>query len=548
MECVIHFLRLYRAAGYSGWSLYSEMIASSSGKQGTKTWMARKLREWAIDFCEDSKLPTHLYGQFTSAILANEDIAADIHLHLQSLGKWVSAKQIVRYVATPEFQARLHVKRCITERTAQQWMKRMGYRWKKEVKGQYSNGHERSDVVHFCQHVFLPRWKELEARTRWWTQGHSEQSISHDAAMRAFLGNDQDARVVVIWRHDESTFYANDHRTICWVHETEGAKIKAKGEGVSLMIGRFVSLDYGWLKAKTAGPDGSMDDAEVALCPGKARDGYQTNEDILAQATRVMNTLDRDYPREKHVFAYDNAKIHTARAPDALSALKVTLGPSANFNKTKVNGVAKTVRMCDGRFKDNSPQSLYLPNGRFKGAKTLIMERRAKGHDLPDLDARNPINNKKLHLECHNFKCRYEDSRSCCLKKILYCEPDFQAQKSQLEEHCEVRGYEVIFFPKYHPELNFIEQCWGYAKRVYRMFPESTKEADLTRNVNEALESVPLESMQRFVTCSSRFADAYFHGLNRAEAAWTNKRYRGHRTLPADYLRDVENEFRAKQL
>ncbi|CAK5277253.1 unnamed protein product [Mycena citricolor] len=105
MECVIRFLRLYCAAGYSGWSLYSEMIASSSGKQGTKTWMARKLREWAIDFCGDSKLPTHLYGRFTSTILADEDIAVDIHLHLQSLGKWVSAKQIVRYVATPEFQA-----------------------------------------------------------------------------------------------------------------------------------------------------------------------------------------------------------------------------------------------------------------------------------------------------------------------------------------------------------------------------------------------------------------------------------------------------------
>jgi transposase len=58
-------------------------------------------------------------------------------------------------------------------------------------------------------------------------------------------------------------------------------------------------------------------------------------------------------------------------------------------------------------------------------------------------------------------------------------EPDFQAQKSMLEEHCAKQGYEVIFFPKFHLELNFIEQCWGYAKRVYRMFPESSSEEDL---------------------------------------------------------------------
>lgn len=46
------------------------------------------------------------------------------------------------------------------------------------------------------------------------------------------------------------------------------------------------------------------------------------------------------------------------------------------------------------------------------------------------------------------------------------------------------------------------------------MFPDSKSVADLERNMLAALEAVPLESMRRFATRSSRFADAYFCGLN----------------------------------
>ncbi|OAX42499.1 hypothetical protein K503DRAFT_683243, partial [Rhizopogon vinicolor AM-OR11-026] len=54
--------------------------------------------------------------------------------------------------------------------------------------------------------------------------------------------------------------------------------------------------------------------------------------------------------------------------------------------------------------------------------------------------------------------------------------------------------------------LNFIEQCWGYSKRVYREFPMSSKEADLERNV--------LAALRLFSTRSLRFMDAYRRGLN----------------------------------
>ncbi|KAJ6455552.1 hypothetical protein C8R47DRAFT_934077, partial [Mycena vitilis] len=250
LECVIRFLRLYKTSGYSGWTLHSESVARASGKTGSKTWLGRKLREWAINFCADSKnIPNHMYGRFNASIMSDEDIAGDIHLHLQSLGKWVSAKEIVRYVATPDFQARLSVKRKITIRTAQRWMKKMGYRWKREPKGMYSDGHERDDVVKYRQTVFLPRWRDFESRSRWYSGTQTDEQVDFDGRMRAYMSSAVDARVVVIWRHDESTFYCNDRRDLRWIHKSEKATIKAKGEGASQMVGDFVCDVYGWLKS-----------------------------------------------------------------------------------------------------------------------------------------------------------------------------------------------------------------------------------------------------------------------------------------------------------
>ncbi|KAJ7914144.1 hypothetical protein B0H13DRAFT_2325590 [Mycena leptocephala] len=59
---------------------------------------------------------------------------------------------------------------------------------------------------------------------------------------------------------------------------------------------------------------------------------------------------------------------------------------------------------------------------------------------------------------------------------------------------------------------------WGFAKRVYRMFPSSSKEEDLEHNMNAALDAVPLKSMRKFARRSDRFIDAYRKGLDGVQA------------------------------
>ena len=91
-------------------------------------------------------------------------------------------------------------------------------------------------------------------------------------------------------------------------------------------------------------------------------------------------------------------------------------------------------------------------------------------------------------------KCTSNDYCAWC---ILQNQPDFTEHKSLIQENIESMGHYCLFLPKYHCELNFIEQCWSYAKQIYRMFPTSSKEEDLERNMNAALDAVPIETMRK---------------------------------------------------
>jgi hypothetical protein len=200
-----------------------------------------------------------------------------------------------------------------------------------------------------------------------------------------------------------------------------------------------------------------------------------------------MDILEKHYPDDKHVLLFDNATTHQKRADDALSASKMPkFTPKLGKNwGVETNVICedgkpvygadgklqkKKVQMTDGTFADGSSQALYFPEGHpqegiFKGMAVILEER-----GFADAS--------KLKAQCKDFKCAKGAASSCC-HRILYTQPDFVDVKSNLEIICEARGFQVIFLPKFHCEINFIEQCWGYAKRVYQHFPVSSKEVDL---------------------------------------------------------------------
>ncbi|KAF9515788.1 hypothetical protein BS47DRAFT_1293399 [Hydnum rufescens UP504] len=217
-----------------------------------------------------------------------------------------------------------------------------------------------------------------------------------------------------------------------------------------------------------------------------------------------MDLLDVHYLNEDHTFQYDNAMTHRKCANDSLSICHM---PNNGKRQSENWGVKVLQHGTDGQpvyghnrkplkvfklisgawFSDSQPQDLYFPESHpmhprlFKGMAQILEE--------------CSFNNaQSLKAECKNFKCA-AGSTDCCCCHILFNQPDFANVKSLLEELCEQHGYAVIFLPKFHLELNFIEMCWGYAKWVYCQSTISSDPNILQRHTISALESVPLMSM-----------------------------------------------------
>lgn len=130
-------------------------------------------------------------------------------------------------------------------------MKKLNYCWAYDLKGQYVDGHKQEDVVMYHQNVFfLPQWANIKVWTQDWSNGQPDP-LPHE-------------RKVVVWFHDELTFYTNDWWVVHWVHKDEAAKPYAEGEGTSQMVADLVSADYGWLQL----PDGE-EAAQVLFRVGK---------------------------------------------------------------------------------------------------------------------------------------------------------------------------------------------------------------------------------------------------------------------------------------
>ena len=134
-------------------------------------------------------------------------------------------------------------------------------------------------------------------------------------------------------------------------------------------------------------------------------------------------------------------------------------------------------------------QFFYFPEdhptmpGWFKGMEVIIRERGL----WPEAG---------LPAQCLDFKC-LDGRTDCCCRRVLFTQPDFTAQKSQLQDLIKSRGHLCDFYPKYHCKLNFIEQYWGAVKFQYRTAARASTLKDMERSVKECLDGISVLQIRR---------------------------------------------------
>jgi hypothetical protein len=141
-------------------------------------------------------------------------------------------------------------------------------------------------------------------------------------------------------------------------------------------------------------------------------------------------------------------------------------------------------------------------------------------------------------------KCKKCTSDSCCGKRILELQPDFQQQKSLMQEVIEEAGHLCILLPKFHCELNFIEFFWGAVKKYLRNNCDYTFDT-LKENMPKALASVQLQTIQRWEHRMFRWMDAYRAGMGTTDAQkqvkkFSSTKYKSHRHVPETVARTFD--------
>jgi len=212
------------------------MIVAKAHNHGVAC--ARSIRTWILDFVQEGKLPFHSYGYTRQTVLEDEDVVQEIQGELSQKSKagFIWAQNVCDIVAGEKLQnlfLRLGVQKpFISLSTAQRWLAKLKWRYRKVKNGMYIDGHERDDVVAYrC--TFVHRWAEYKTRFPFWDNNpHPHPSNSH---------------ALVLITYDESTFFQNDERTTRWSHQDSRPAPKPKGEGQSLMVSDFLTAEWGHL-------------------------------------------------------------------------------------------------------------------------------------------------------------------------------------------------------------------------------------------------------------------------------------------------------------
>lgn len=380
----------------------------------------------------------------------------------------------------------------IRARTARRWLKKMGFVHDTVRKGVFVDGHERQDVVRYRQEVFIPQWKIHQTRF---------VIFKEDGTWEPPASLAPGEKPLVLITHDESVFNANDGKRKIWMKKgSQPIRPKSKGRGI--MVSGFLTpggrlkvpdeitdsellSNVMWHKDEAGKP---IRDAMMFFEYGK--DNYWTGDKMVEHTIQVALPIFRyAFPGCQALFAFDNASNHCCFASDALLASKMNRNPGGSQPHMR-EGFIHSKGLPQSMLFSQNHQIPEL-RGKPKGIQQVLLERGLWRNRRTDGFA--------FLLQCPTthgrFGCTLIEG-GCCARSVLAAERDFREQKGRLQEELESHNQLIIFYPKFHCELNFIERYWCAAKYYARENCQYSFDA-LRSTVPLALDSVSTVSINR---------------------------------------------------
>lgn len=321
---------------------------------------------------------------------------------------------------------------------------------------------------------------------------------------------------------------------------TEWLRPKSRGKG--LMISEFLTAAHGrlhyWKRSRDQ-PAVKLEACEIIKYgTGKGDEGWWTAEKMVNQVIeKAIPIFEMAFPHCIAVFAFDNSSGHACKAADALVARRMNLRPGGK------QPVMHSTTMKDGQYQSMvfepgdclwetdipiSPHLIGCP----KGMQRVMQERGIWEDDLRKQCGSEKKKDKGGAETEEERELRQidqcEKGKTCCALRILENEDDFKNEKSLLEIEIVKRGHEVIFYPKFHCELNYIEYFWAEVKRYTRENCNySFKELEET--IRKGLDFPSLKTIRRFANRSMRWMEAYDQKLTKEQRDFAEKQYKSHR-------------------